>query len=600
MSEHVDKSGALEPDQPDAEPLQQELESVARSERPAASEKPAADDAAINEATQFDLRLTQNAVEHIRPRERSVSDIQYVDPGFYQTDELSVGASKDQERIADVVHEMDPALKEDRPPPADGAQTVEVGQCFARGGMAELYHARRLGGANHKKRFVMKKLLKELQLDQVYIDRFRHEARVTAGLKHPHLIETYEFGQHKGQYYIAMEYLPGRDLSNVLDRLHHFGIQCPVEIVLEVALACSKALGHVHEMRIIDETGARIVHRDVNPANVMITWDGRIKLLDFGLAKDPTADLTGGGEMVGKLMYQPPEAVRGEKPAPKWDVYSVGLLMFELLSGRAPYGGLLSSSQLMAKIVSEELDDIQSLNGTVPDSVAAVVTKATAKDPAERFESMSEMVAALEEIINTEIGGRGDVKTFMRILYQEDQQKAATRRKRPAASKRIEPRPVRRDRQPGESPKALESVPSRGRKVEMHRPRQLEGQPPKDKAELQEEAARLERRKTMILVLVGISVLGLVAGSFYVFLASRRQLGIEDLDPRQFIETGVSVRCDQGLVYLDGIEMGRCPSASSQTSVGRYKLEIVNGNQRIERTVDVGEGQLINVDTRGE
>ncbi|MEO1173015.1 MAG: hypothetical protein AAFX94_13340 [Myxococcota bacterium] len=273
--------------------------------------------------------------------------------------------------------------------------------------------------------------------------------------------------------------------------------------------------------------------------------------------------------------------------------------MFELLSGRAPFGGLLSSSQLMAKIVKEDLDDIQSLNGTVPDSVAAVIQRATHKDPKQRYETMAAMADALDRIIRTEIGGRGDVKTFMRILYQEDVGKPAPAPRRSPPRRRVERRPARRDTERVDPAQLLKNaIPSQAQPLETtpSRVRPVTG---KDK-ELKAAASRRESRKTTALILAGVSILGAVAGTFYVVLTTRAELGMEDLDPSAFIETGISVRCDSGLVYLDGVEMGQCPTAASQTSVGRYKLEIVDGNARIERTVNVGEGQLINIDTRGE
>ncbi|MEM6732068.1 MAG: serine/threonine-protein kinase, partial [Myxococcota bacterium] len=431
------------------------------------------------------------------------------------------------------------------------------------------YHARRIGGPDHKKRFVMKKLLNELQADPIYVERFKNEARVTSGLSHPHIIETYEIGRHDGQWYIAMEYLPGRDLGNVLNRLHHFDVQCPVEIALEIGIAVGHALDHVHSLRITDETGARIVHRDVNPANVMMTWDGRIKLLDFGLAKDPEQDLTGGGEMVGKLMYQPPEAIKGGKPSPQWDVYAVGLLMFELLSGRAPFGGVMSSSQLMARIVAEELDDLRELNDTVPDSVADFVKKATAKDLNERFATMEEVVAALEAALEREVAGRGDVKTFMRVLYQEDDKVPARVQLGQAA-----PRRKQQNRKPP-SQKDIKTLPRPARR------------------------GASDSRKNAMFILAGVVVLGLVAGAMYWMITSRTGLDeLDEIDVNTYIETGIRVRCRAGRVLLDGVQLGRCPSVATPTSVGRYTVRVEDGETIVERSVEVASGQLVDLDLR--
>lgn len=555
------------------EALQEELRSSARTDTSAGTE---VDEAAIDEATRFDIRIS---AQQAASEPAGDTDIRYVPPGFSTTGELD-HTSADLEAISELSPEdigrnesgrTDPVISS-APPRA--TQSIEVGQCFARGGMAELYHARRIGGPNHKKRFVMKKLLKELATDPTYVERFKNEAKVTSGLQHAHIIETYELGKHQGQWYIAMEYLPGRDLGNVLNRLHHFNVQCPVEIVLEVAIAVSKALEHVHSLRIVDESGARVVHRDVNPANVMMTWDGRIKLLDFGLAKDPTADLTGGGEMVGKLMYQPPEAIKGGKPSPQWDVYALGLLMFELLSGQAPFGGLMSSSQLMARIVEEELTDIQSLNESVPDSVAKIVHRATAKNPAKRYETMKECRAALERALDAEVGGRGDIRTFMRVLYQEDGKAPPRVQLGPATPRVHGKRSVSADQRPASSP-------------------------PRPRAHTRAQEAR-ESRKTVSLVVGGVVALVLVSAAMFWVIRNREATGELEIDPSSYIETGVLVRCRSGRVFLDGIQLGQCPTVAMPTSVGHYRVKVDDDGRTVERTIDVKSGELVELDLRGE
>ncbi|MEL6546961.1 MAG: hypothetical protein AAFQ82_20205, partial [Myxococcota bacterium] len=148
------------------------------------------DPEAVDEATRFDIRISMQQPESDFGAD---TDIRYVPPGFAETGEVDGSHLR---QVAEAIVEIDPSKTGSADPviakaPPRAVQSIEVGQCFARGGMAELYHARRIGGEQHKKRFVMKKLLKELAKDPTYVERFKNEAKVTAGLRHPHIIETY-------------------------------------------------------------------------------------------------------------------------------------------------------------------------------------------------------------------------------------------------------------------------------------------------------------------------------------------------------------------------------------------------------------------------
>ncbi|HET9075957.1 MAG TPA: Stk1 family PASTA domain-containing Ser/Thr kinase [Acidimicrobiales bacterium] len=260
----------------------------------------------------------------------------------------------------------------------------EIIRHIARGGMAQVYLARDL---LLDRPVALKVLFPELSVDQNFVERFRREAKAAANLSHPNIVSVYDWGQGDNTYYIVMEYVDGPTLSSLLR-------SGPLEPERAAAIAASvaAALGFAHRRGVI--------HRDVKPGNVLIDDRAQVKVADFGIARaiGTSEDLTQTGSVMGTATYFSPEQAQGYAVDPRSDVYSLGVVLFEMATGRAPFSGD-SPVSIAYKHVKEPPPLPSQVNPAVPADLEAVIMKALAKDPAGRYQSAEEMRADLNRFV---------------------------------------------------------------------------------------------------------------------------------------------------------------------------------------------------------
>ena len=262
-------------------------------------------------------------------------------------------------------------------------QRYEIREHVGSGGMADVYkaHDRILD------RIVAVKILHaQLASDEEFLRRFQQEAQGAARLSHPNIVSIYDVGEDKNRHYIIMEYIAGETLKTLIQREGPLSVDLSLRIAREIACA----LAHAH--------ANHLVHCDIKPHNILVTSDGRVKVADFGIARAITSTtMTYDGNVVGSVHYFSPEQAKGTKITPKSDVYSLGIVLYEMLTGRLPFHGETTVSVALKHLQEEPLA-LRQIDGHIPPIVEAIVLKALTKDPEERPDSFE----LIEDIVQAE------------------------------------------------------------------------------------------------------------------------------------------------------------------------------------------------------
>lgn len=257
----------------------------------------------------------------------------------------------------------------------------EIIKTIGEGGMANVYLAE---DTILERKVAIKVLRGDLSNDEKFIRRFKREALSVSNLSHPNIVEVYDVGEEDGNYYIVMEYIEGKTLKQLLQKRGALTLTEVIDIMSQL----TDGLAHAHE--------AYIIHRDIKPQNIMIEDNGRIKITDFGIAMAlNSTQLTQTNSVMGSVHYLPPEQANGKGSTVKSDIYSLGILMYELLTGSVPFKGD-TAVEIALKHMKEKIPSVRKQNPTIPQSVENIILKATAKNPKNRYDSVREMYNDLQ------------------------------------------------------------------------------------------------------------------------------------------------------------------------------------------------------------
>jgi TonB family protein len=295
---------------------------------------------------------------------------------------------------------VDHAPAPERPAPAGtefGQYIIE--QHIATGGMADLYKARMMGMEGFQKTVAIKRILSNLTDSDEFVRMFIDEAKLAAQLNHNNIIHIYDLGKVDRSHYIAMEYIEGRDLRSILEECRERDLRMPIELALHITNLLASALDYAHKKRDFDNRALGLVHRDVSPQNVLISFDGDVKLCDFGIAKAASkASQTRAGALKGKLQYMSPEQAWGKDIDHRSDIFSLGLVLFEMLTNEKAFSGT-SELSVLEQVRDPIITAPSMKNPDVDPEIDRIIFLALNAEREERYQSAEDMQRDIERFM---------------------------------------------------------------------------------------------------------------------------------------------------------------------------------------------------------
>lgn len=275
---------------------------------------------------------------------------------------------------------------------------------LARGGMGEIWLALDRTGLQVERLVVIKRVLRSSDDDPQHVTLFFDEARIASQLHHPNVVQVFTMGDAEGSPYLVMEYLPGQSLGRVVRAFAKHGARVPHEVAARIIADAARGLGYAHRRKGLDGRALRIVHRDVSPQNVLVTYDGHVKVLDFGIAvAEGRMTKTATGLVRGKIAYMSPEQAQGEPLDASADVFSLGVMLWELLTGKRLHGEA-DDLAVLRRLAMEtaELPDPRTLEPSIEAGLAAIAVRALRRQPLGRYADGVELCEALDAWLHTQ------------------------------------------------------------------------------------------------------------------------------------------------------------------------------------------------------
>jgi len=289
------------------------------------------------------------------------------------------------------------------------------------GGMAELYRAKIVSVQGFEKLIAIKRILPHLAEEEELVDSFIDEAKLAALLHHQNIVHIYDFGAIDDSYFIAMEYLFGKDLGVIIKKSKKKGQPLTLEHALLIATRICNGLDYAHNLRDFQGKALNIIHRDVSPQNILVTYEGDVKIVDFGIAKAATQSTkTQAGMIKGKVAYMSPEQAAGKIIDHRSDIFSTGIILYELVTGSRMFKG--DTLQILSRVREAEFAPPEQVKENLPAKVYEILRLALAKKPEQRYQSAAEMLLDLEECtyqLSMRPSPR-ELSRYMKLLFKEE------------------------------------------------------------------------------------------------------------------------------------------------------------------------------------
>ncbi len=436
----------------------------------------------------------------------------------------------------------------------------EIVKTIGEGGMANVYLA---NDTILDRKVAVKVLRGDLSSDDKFIRRFQREALSVSNLSHPNIVEVYDVGEEEGSHYIVMEYIEGKTLKQLLKKRESLTLTEVIDIMTQL----TDGISHAHE--------SYIIHRDIKPQNIMIEDDGRIKITDFGIAMALNAtQLTQTNSVMGSVHYLPPEQASGKGATIKSDIYSLGILMYELLTGNVPFKGD-NAVEIALKHMKDKIPSVRKQDPSIPQSVENIILKAAAKNPRNRYDSAKEMHEDLLHCLDEEHANDKKI-TFE---YPENDFDSDTPVVTPPAKKKVEKQKVKEKEAEEEDTEEF---------VKEITAEDIEDSDEEDDDDDFEEP---KKRNSLIIILASFFLLLLIAGGVFWLLTTRE---VEDITVPDVVgmttEKAIEKLTKSGFTYTteqknsdtvdEGVVIKTTPKAGSTRKKGDTItiIESIGGN----------------------
>ncbi|MFH1129988.1 MAG: FHA domain-containing serine/threonine-protein kinase [Pseudomonadota bacterium] len=308
-------------------------------------------------------------------------------------------------------------------PPHSELGVYEIIRRVGGGGMAQIYLAKTTGLAGFEKLLALKVINPDYANEERFIQMLIDEAKIVVGLAHINIAQVFDLGQYKGIYYIAMEYVDGCDVLELVNGLYHLGERLPIVAACHVGWQICAGLHYAHLRRDNNGSPLNIVHRDISPQNILVSKAGEVKIVDFGIAKAAgVSTRTQAGVIKGKVNYMAPEQAAGQKVDKQTDVFSTGIVVWEMLTSKMAYSAN-DMKKLLGLVRKAEIPTPSSVRPEIPEELDRIVMKALARDRKERFQNANEFQVELTKFLASEApeyGGPDLAKLVERALTDND------------------------------------------------------------------------------------------------------------------------------------------------------------------------------------
>lgn len=298
----------------------------------------------------------------------------------------------------------------------------EVLERISAGGMAEVYKAKLTGADSFERLVAIKRILPHIARDPNFIAMFQAEAKLAVQLQHGNIAQIYQLGRQDDAFYIALEYVEGRDVGALLDLHQKAGKALPLAQACYIITRCAEGLDYAHNKKSDDGRPLNIIHRDISPPNILISYEGEVKLIDFGLAKATSSSVqTQAGVIKGKLAYMSPEQVRGAPLDARSDVFALGIVFFELLTGRRLFRRD-SDIETFESVRQCKVPRPSEVNPAIPAPLEQILLRSLARSLDDRYPSAASLAEALREFVFThQLRYRGDqLGAWMRQVFRKN------------------------------------------------------------------------------------------------------------------------------------------------------------------------------------